>query len=566
MNNNGTTFFDKINVQATQLVSQAYAYVTNQFSQAGKVFTLSSAYGQILSVLSNLSTMILFFIEDSVTEQNILTASRPQSVYGLARLAGHNATRAIAATGEISFNVALIPQMQGNQIIIPNYTRIQCVNNNKTYTLNMIDDQLTVDINSKTSYAISVIQGEIQTQIETGTGTPLQSYTVASRGSVLIDNFFINVYVNSTLWKAYDSLYDIPLGGQGYLVKTGISGGIDIYFGNNYYGAIPSNGAEIRIEYLQTSGSSGNLLSTDDNVFKWLDTGYDITGVSIDLNTCMNTVMSTPITFGSDPEPTSLTRLVAPKTSRSYVLANPENYIIFLEKFNYFGVVDAYTVLNPNSLSDDNIVYLYLIPDITKRLTSNDNYFTIPLNYFTLTIDEQNKVLDLIESSGQKIVTTALKIVQPTLQQYVVNITLVTYQGYSLDAIQNQIVNYLSKYWLQLRRRDLIPSSDLVSLIENIPGVDAVNVSFVSMQNETAHISNPNDPNVYGLDSLGDIVTTKDQLAVLRGGFTDRNGIYYYDGIYTDRPCSVNITVKNTVPQDLNSQLRQTIINNIINS
>ena len=379
-----SNFFDKTKVQASQLIAQSYTYVSEKFSQAGKVFSASSAYGQIISVLSNLSTMILYFIEDSTTEQNIMTASRPQSIYGLARLAGHNATRAIAATGEITFNISKIPEIQGDQIIIPNYSRITCVNNNKLYTLNLIEDQVRLNIKSNATYSAQVIQGQIQVQQFTGTGSALQSYVVVSRGSVLVDNFFIKVYVNSVLWKKYDSLYDIPRNGLGYLVKTGISGGIDLYFGNTNYGMAPVLGSEIRIEYLQTSGETGNLREGDDIIFKWVDSGYSVTGDEIDLNTCISTDMSKIITFGSDPEPTALTRLVAPRTSRSYVLANPDNYIVFLEKFNYFGVVDAFTTFDDYNLSDDNVIYLFLIPDITKRLQTNENYFTVPLKFFHL--------------------------------------------------------------------------------------------------------------------------------------------------------------------------------------
>lgn len=552
-----SNIFDKTKIQASQLVTQAFNYVSDKFSQAGKVFTLSSAYGQILSVLSQLSTMILFFIEDSVTEQNILTASRPQSIYGLARLAGHNATRAIAATGEISFSVGKIPEIQGDQIIIPNFTRIKCVNNGKVYMLNLTDEQLRLNIHSNRTYYAQVIQGEIQSVPYTGTGTPLQSYVATARGSALYDNFFVKVYVNGTEWKKYDSLYDIPRDGKGFIVKTGISGGIDVYFGNKNFGMMPPAGSDIRIEYLQTSGEAGNLREGEDIAFTWLDMGYSITGEDIDLTQYLVTNMTKLITFGANPEPTSLTRLVAPKTSRSFVFANPENYIIFLEKFNYFGVVDAFTTLTDDNIEDDNVIYLFLIPDITKRLQNTENYFTVPLKYFSLTAEEEQKVLDVIEDSGSKIVTTVVKIINPTLKKYVINITLVVFEGYSQDVINNTIVSKLSDYFLKMRRRDLVPVSDLVKIIEGIEGVDSVNVSFMSEENEIDKKTNPDSQTLYGLDELGDIVINKDELPVIRGGWTDRRGVYYSEGIYSDKPCSVNITVKKMTKQDLNARLLQ---------
>lgn len=552
-----STFFDKAKIQVTQLVTQSYDYVAEKFEQAGKVFTPSSAYGQILSVLSNLANMIMYFIEDAVTEQNIMTASRPQSIYGLSRLSGHNPTRAIAANGEISFTINKIPEMQGDQIIIPNFTRIKCSNNDKVYTLNLIDDQVRLNVKDNSTYYAQVIQGQIQIQFFTGTGEQLQSYTVTARGSQLFDNFFLKVYVNGDLWKHYDSLYDIPRNGKGFLSKTGMTNGIDIYFGNGHFGLIPPSGSEIRVEYLQTSGVSGNLREGEDIIFKWIDTGYSITGDEIDLNECLSTDMSSIITFGSNPEPTVLTRLIAPKTSRSYVLANPENYIVFLEKFNYFSSVDAFTTFDDDNIEDDNVIYLFLIPDITKRLKSNENYFTVPLDFFTLTTSEENKVLDLIEQSGSKIVTTIVKIIKPSIKKYVINVSIVVFEGYSQAVIKNDIVDRLSQYFLSNRRRDLVPVSDLVRIIEEVEGVDSVNVSFISEENEIYRTSNPNGTELYGLDEMGDIIINRDELPLIRGGWKDRRGVFYSDGIYSDKPCSVNINVKKVTKKDLNAQIRQ---------
>jgi hypothetical protein len=557
--------FNKTKIQAQDIYNQAYAYVSDKFEQVGKVFTLASAYGQILSVISKLSTMVFYFIEDSVTEQNIQTASRTQSIQGLARLAGHNATRAITATGELSISISKLPTIQGDQLIIPNYTRIKCVNNSKTYILNLIDDQIRIPIAGNQTVYAQVIQGELQSQVFTGDGTPLQSYVALTKGSVLVDNFYVKVYVNGEKWKSYDSIYDMPREGKGYLVKTGISGGIDIYFGNTFFGMAPPEGSEVRVEYLLTGGEGGNIREGQDVSFQWIDSGYSVIGEEVDLNECTTTKMSELITFGSNPEPTSLTRLIAPLTSRSFVLANPSNYVVFLEKFNYFSIIDAYTTFNDAYLDDDNVIYLFLIPDISKRLLDTENYFTVPVAYFQLTPQEEAKVLNVIEDSGSKIVTTVVKIVKPVQTRYVVNVSLITFEGYSQDVIKSTIVNRLSEYFLSLRRRDLVPQSDLVRIIENVEGVDTVNVSFISEANEISKTANPSAP-VIGLDEFGNIVIARNELPLIRGGWKDRKGVFYADGIYSDRPCSVNIIIKKTTVQDVNSLIFQQNMNNIMST
>jgi hypothetical protein len=421
-----------------------------------------------------------------------------------------------------------------------------------------------LNLKTKALYNAQVIQGEIQVQFFTGNDTPLQSYTAVTKGSVLVDNFFVKVYVNGEQWKSYDSLYDMPRNVKGFLVKTGISGGIDVYFGNENFGMNPPMGSEIRIEYLLTGGEDGNLREGEDINFVWLDPGYSLTGEDIDLNAALSTTMSTLITFGSNPEPTALTRLIAPLTSRSFVLANPNNYIVFLQKFNYFSVVDAFTTFNDEYLDDDNVIYLFLIPDITKRLQSGENYFTVPTKFFTLTMQEENKVIDLIEASGSKIVTTVVKIVEPILRKYVLNISIIIFEGYAQEVIKHTIISQLSDYFLSVRRRDIIPSSDLVKIIENVEGVDSVNVNFLCEANEISK-SVDSAAVTIGLDELGDIMIEKNELPVVRGGWKDRNGIYYEDGIYTDRPCSVNIVVKKVTKMDANTAIFKESVTKIMN-
>jgi hypothetical protein len=246
------------------------------------------------------------------------------------------------------------------------------------------------------------------------------------------------------------------------------------------------------------------------------------------------------------------------------VLANPTNYVIFLQKFNYFSVIDAYTTFDDLYLDDDNVIYLFLIPDITKRLQNTENYFTVPLKYFSLTPQEEQKVINVIEDSGSKIVTTVVKIVKPIIKKYVLNISLIVFEGYSQDVIKNLIISRMSEYFLALRRRDLVPSSDLVKIIENVEGVDSVNVSFLCEANEVSKLADPTAP-LIGLDDLGNIVIQKDELPTIRGGWKDRNGIFYEDGIYTDRPCTVNIVIKRTSKHDVNSMIFQESVTNIMN-
>jgi hypothetical protein len=533
----------KTRIQAEEILEDIKNYLKNKYNQSDKVFTPSSAFGQILYAISYITEMILFFIEDSITELNIFTASKKSSIYGLSRLTGHNPTRSVSATGEISFSLHDISNVKGDSILIPKYSKIKCINNNRIYILNLEEDYLLINIKDKKTYYSKIIQGELQSQTFTGTGEKLQSYNVAARGSQQFENNFVNVYVNGELWSKKDSLYDLSMNEKGYIIKTGINSGIDIYFGNMYFGMIPPLGSSIRVEYLLSSGTNGNLLLNNDVYFEWIDNGYDNLGNDINLNDTLYTALHKQINFGADYESPEFTKLIAPEMSRSFVLATTENYKYFFKKFNYFSSIDAFTTFEDNYIDDDNVIYLFLIPDISKRLTSNENYFTVNTEYFKLTNEENDKIIDLIEESGSKMINTIVKLVDPVIKKYVINIYLVIYEKYSVDTIYDDIIMRLSDYFLSLQRRDLIPASDLVKIIEDVDGVDSVNLYFISEENEQKHMEDPNDKNLYGLDVLGNIVMKKNELPVIRGGWSDRLGNVYLDYLDKVNPSSVNIYV-----------------------
>ena len=559
----------KVNrIAFNQLYADVKTYLTSKYQQVGEVFTPASAYGQILSVVLDMGKLIFYYIEDSITELNIFTASREISIKSLARIAGHNPTRAISATGTVilSYSGEQI-DMYGNTLIIPNYTRMVNDGTGLPYLIVLNSEETRLELVAKKSVEVKVVQGEVESQQLTGTGLPMQSYSINAKRGYQIDNNFINVYINNEKWKVYDSIYDIPYDFKGVVVKTGINGGIDIYFGNTYFGNIPDLGFTIRVEYLTNAGNAGNIFNNANPKFTFTDDGYDLGGGTVDLNQALNTRVGLPINFGADSEPVFLTRVLAPKTSRAYVLANADNYVYFLERFNMFSVIDAFSSFNDNDLTDDNVVYLFLIPDVNKRKPSNADYFNIPLNLFLLSEEEKTKIYNLIEESGQKILTTVVKIVDPIVKKYVVNISVRSFQGYSKDVIRQAVISKCSDYFLKNRRRDKIPKSDLVAIIESVSGVDSVNVWFVSEENEVFKTdpANAQLPSK-GLDEYGDVLIGRGEYALVRGGWKDRTGFEYYDSTDASKPSSINVVFGTDSEMNLNMELHRINIDNIKNT
>jgi hypothetical protein len=549
---------DKNKAKISDLLSETFELIQARYGMSEQLFTVASVWGQIIFVLDNLSQFILFFIEDSITELNINTATRESSIYGLATLAGHNPTRSIAAKGQIvtKWNGKGFEDIGGGAILIPNNAQVKCVNNGRIYLLKLGQEYVRLNLDGTSTLTASIIEGTLNTNQYTGTGRKLQSYNISARGTSGIENFEIAVRVNGNTWKKYDSLYDIPRNARGYMVKSSLISGIDIFFGTVDFGFPPPVGSIIEVDYLECGGADGNLLVDDSSqaLFKFDSDGTDVFGRNVTLSEVLQVNCTIAPQLGASQEPIDLTRLIAPKTSRSFVLANPTNYITFFEKFGQFSIIEAFTTFDDQYLDDDNIIYLILVPDIQITLKSNETYFDIPLSRFKLTNAQRDRIYQLLDESGQKIVTTVVKILDPVLSKYVVNIALTIFEGNDPDTIKTQITSTLSDYFLNIRRRDKIPRSDLIAAIEAINGVDSVSLYFVGESNEAAKTQSPNSPDI-GFDEFGDIVMGKDEIVVISGGWEDRNGIYYDYGAGMNTLSSVNIDIRSIVPVTYNTRV-----------
>ena len=560
--------FKKNRARIQDLLQDTLDLIQRRYNQANQLFTVASAWGQILFVLQNLSQLILFFIEDSITELDIKKASRESSVYGLAALTGHNATRSSSARGqvEIIWNGIDSTTVGGSAILIPRYASIKYQNGGTGYLLNLPQDFARINLNSTSKITCEIIEGSIRSTVFTGNGTVLQSYNVSDRVTSAIDNFEVKVFVNSEEWKVYDSLYDIPFNYKGCLVKTGISSGIDVIFGNLNFGRIPTLGSTITVQYVETLGTGGNINSIEPNKipFEFDDDGTDVYGNNISLKEYLKVSCITPPQLGIDKESIQLTKILAPKTSRSYVLANPDNYITYFEKFGTFSIIEAFSTFDDQYLDDDNIIYVLLVPDITQKLKTNETYFDIKESEFTLTTFQKNRLLNSIEESGQKIVTTEVKILEPKISRYVINVLITMFEGYDPATVKGQIIDSISTYFIGIRRRDKIPRSDLIAIIESIPGVDSVTLFFISQKNENYTISvsslsdtDPKKKIVLGLDEFGDISFDKDEIAIVAGGWSDRAGLFYDRGADLNKLSSINIDVRSIVPVTHNTEINQ---------
>ena len=611
--------FSKTRLKFNQLYEDAITYLKSVYGNVGETYTNASPFGQLLRVILHLGRMIFYYIEDSITELNIKTAIRESSIKGLATLTGHNPYRGTAARGTIKLTYNNNSDYRNQTVVIPNYTQLINYSNGLKYFIVLPSENLVFHLSTGNIFNnVSIIQGELKYQQATANGYALQSYSFAlgNNSTGIVDHFFTNVYVNGERWNTVDSILDMGYDEKCCMVKTGMNNSLDIFFGNGVNGKIPVEGSVILFEYVFCQGEAGNIDAinqTSNNNWKFENEGYLSDGSSIDLNELITISADSDIIFGTASENLVMTKMLAPNTSRSYVLANTINYEYFLRRMGIFSVIDAiqgfntyndiktqyeysnaqaeytkikenyeaqinltgvdsqkakelsqqlieaksnvskYKTAFENSKLDDNTIYLFLVPDISKRISDTKNYFTCDENAFMLTDNEKDGIIDLIKSSGQQMLTIDNVIIDPITPKFAINIFVQIWEDYDFDNIKNSIINEISKYLISNKRRDLLPVSDLIAIVEKIEGIDSVTISFDADKNNDAIYGTNN----YGIDEYGDVILSrnvkdylgnnivvKDIYPLFRGGFTSFNDVEYSNDISDGTLGPINVTLR----------------------
>jgi hypothetical protein len=601
--NNSLRLFTSLKLRIGDILSETIGFLQETFKQTKTIFTAASPFGQLLIVFENLSQLIFYYIEDSITELNIYEASRASSIYSLASLAGHNPSRAVGATAQIRIKPKAGVTFENNIIVLNDLLKIKCTNNGLQYVLELPQDELRLDLtDSQVVTVLGIRQGEVQSQSFTAKGIAFESYQMGLQNNYYVDNFKVNVYVNGEMWTKYESLLDIPRGDKGFIIKTGITNGLDLYFGNGSFGKIPTLGSTIVVEYLSSEGAGGNIKVDDFRQinFTFAETGFSIVGDEVNLNSVLEITTISPPSFGVDPEELELTRLIAPKASKNFALINVDNYEVLLHKLQMFSTIRVFlapppapsantipatiaatglvvtgpitgvalptaataatstitAALGGSSLA--RMINLFLIPDVSQLFANGSDYFKLNTDKFKLTNYQKNQLLNFIERSGTKMISTDIIIIDPIITKYVLNISVIGFEDVSNDIIKSDVTNAIGQYFIKLSRYDRVPKSDLIKIIEEINGVDSVSITILSELNEKAAIDRATlvltgadsvtnqiqSEVLIGLDEFNDIIINSNQFPVIRGGWRDRAQNLYSEVISTTELSPINIEIK----------------------
>ena len=565
--------FDKVKAEIELFLKQEH-------SKSGILYSNASPYGQILSVLENLQQLSLLYLKNSIKQYDLsdVNANNARVIRNAAIFAGHIPGRNISATGTLKVSIKtstdISKEVPGGRITLTNRQALKNKTNGLEYSINLGADKQTYKITTNSQFFVSIIQGKWERKTFTGSGNENQTYQVSIRGNLKdVENFNYEVLVNGEYWSVKKHLYDLLADEKACVIRTGFNSGIDVIFGNGGFGMIPTIGSVIEVNYLVSDGSIGSIFRRTSNDWTFIEPALDGFGNTIDIANLFDVSIYTDINFGADKESTAFTKNVLPIVSNNFVLGLPQQYAYQIKKLGVFSHVNAYEKYGT--------IYVVATPNIKLFKNQNSNYFTIDKRAFELDAYEKSKIDLYLRTGGNIMLSKRYQIDSPVLSYYIMNVFVITYSDSQDDNVNSQIHDVVSEYFLNFNRLDRVPKSDLVSSLSDIHEIHSVDISFVCKKNEDYHkeqiTQDTNRRNAYaskaalkltrpnpnynpqtslGIDPvMGDIIFEPSEIPVVRGGWYDRNTIYYSDDIEDKGLKSINIIKKGTIDPSHRQQI-----------
>lgn len=506
-------------------------------------YTNSTIFGQLINVVGSSVQNILSYIEDSITEQNVYTATRKRSIYNLASISGYQPSLGTATTCTIA--LAFKPNNnQASDIVLHNRTKLSCAQNGSTYNIILPQEAIILSprMDNTTKY-ITMVEGRFESQTIHAAGGELYTVNIPFQGDCDLD--YLEVMVNNEVWEHRDSLYDMDPESKQFMVRTALKKGIDLVFGNGQYGKALENEDVIKVTYLLHNGENGNISAGDNIKFTFNDSLQDTLGNDIDGNNVLSVVLcdSDNINSGTNSEDMETVRNMIGLNSRSLVLADPKNYKQYLNRFSFCGYNRTWT--EPGSL----IVNSLILANFKIKMSDGLDYFKLTEDDFFLSKQQKQSIVTHINKTGQQMAGAVFNVFDPEIVKYAMYLYIkLKDTSYDTTYISNQIRKLVGSFFADVQSDIFIPKSDITHLLkDNIDAIDGVNVYFISDRNEqalknghyvsktynydpsrgtydvteeTVYLYDGENPGL-GLDSHGNIfLDNADQFPVIMGGWS----------------------------------------------
>lgn len=539
--------FSLIQLQWEKFLSAAREGMSKMLSNYDTNFNSNTVFGQLINVLGSACQNLMYYIEDSLTEQNKYTAERKRSIYNLASISGYNPSMGKATSAVICLTWKPNNDTFGS-VVIPNKTKLASTQTGMGYNIILPQESIVCNLQSdNSSKYLTIVEGTFETQKFISTGGQLYTKNIKFSGDADID--YLEVYVDNELWTRAESIYDMDPNGKQYVARTSLKSGFDLVFGNNQYGKALKDGQSIKVNYLIHNGELGNIDWDDNATFAFIDKLKTMDGEEVNGNKIFEITLVDKdyITSGVFSDSIDLVREMIGMNSRALVLADAKNYTMLFKKFSFVGYNRVWT--EPGSM----VVNAIVMRNYKANLKNGNDYFSLTPNNMLLSNTQKKSIYNAIASSGEQLAGVVFNIFDPEICMYSCYLYVKLKDGdYDQELIRQQIRAEVGLFFSNIQSDIFVPKSDIVHLLKKkIPAIDGVNVYFLSQKNEeakmkgyyekktynydpstqkyhidtvTMYLDDDENPNL-GLDAHGNIyLDNNDQFPVLMGDWKFKNG------------------------------------------
>lgn len=257
----------------------------------------SSDFGVMLVDLwAYMGDVLHYYVDRAAAETYLGTATQRESVLALANLLDYSPSSVSPANALVTLTTT-----DGfvSPTSIPKDTALvaQARSSSETTTYFVTTEDVVLTT-ANPSVDVSVVEGIVESYEEpisasTGlgnksNGSPNQKFTLRYKGVVpssievfVYEGQIVNGSASAVPYLYVDRLSDYSYSEKIFTIETSADGVTKLVFGNGINGKIPTNGASIKVSYLRSTGSSGNIEANRINAFK----NVSPTGVRISYST-----------------------------------------------------------------------------------------------------------------------------------------------------------------------------------------------------------------------------------------------------------------------------------------
>lgn len=336
---------------------------------------------------------------------------------------------------------------------------------------------------------IGLIQGQTINDRFVAPSTDTPNYAVKLSKLPVIDGSVL-VTVNGTLWTEVDTFFTSGSDEQVFTVKTLTTKTTVVQFGDDKFGSIIPTDSLIIVTYRVGGGSEGNIAVGEISA--------SVTGFTVSSQNpvTVNLTNSTSAGIGGrDEETVDEARVNIPYFVRTNDrITTLDDWQTVAQAFTdpQFGSV-AYaraTVRTQNSLLEGNLVFLY-------AWTTGSDGGLVPLN-----LPLKSALTTYLQSKACG--TDAVIVTDGHDRPAPIAIRVKTLSGFDISQVKSSVSSIINKSIVSLRPGSPIIFSDFVRMIDEAPGVDAVNlatpITDLNASDPTELFTKPSDTYRYAVD------------------------------------------------------------------